>query len=61
MHVSVVVLAGALYLAFSAYNRTLVLLGTFLRAAKGVIMAIAIVINIVLPAVAQKFISATGT
>ncbi|MFC1983275.1 DUF4386 family protein [Chloroflexota bacterium] len=41
MHVSDIALTGALYLAFSTYNRTLALLGTLLRVAEGVIMAVA--------------------
>ena len=59
-HVSVVALAGALYLAFSPHNRSLALLGTLWRVAEGVIIAFNEVNSVVLLAVAQKFVSATG-
>jgi hypothetical protein len=59
-HVSVVALAGALYLAFSPHNRSLALLGTLWRVAEGVIIALNELNNVVLLAVAQKFVSATG-
>jgi len=59
-HVSVVALAGALYLAFSPYNRSLAFLGTLWRVAEGTIIAFTEVNNIVLLAVARKFVSATG-
>ena len=38
-HVSVVALAGALYVAFSPHNRSLALPGTLWRVAEGVIIA----------------------
>ncbi len=60
-HASVVALAGALYLAFSPHNRSLALLGMLWRVAEGVIIAFNEINNVVLLAVAQKFISATGT
>jgi hypothetical protein len=59
-HVSIVALAGALYLAFSPHNRSLALLGTLWRVAEGTIIAFNEVNNVVLLAVAQKFVSATG-
>ena len=59
-HVSVVALAGALYLAFSPHNRSLALLGTLWRVAEGTIIAFNEVNNVVLLSVAQKFVSATG-
>ena len=59
-HVSIVALAGALYLAFSPHNRSLAFLGTLWRVAEGTIIAFNELNNIVLLAVAQKFVSATG-
>ena len=59
-HVSVVALAGALYLAFSPHNRSLAFLGTLWRVAEGVIIAFTELNNFVLLAVALKFVSATG-
>lgn len=60
-HVSIVALAGALYLAFSPHNRSLALLGTLWRVAEGTIIAFSELNNFVLLAVAQQFVSATGT
>jgi hypothetical protein len=59
-HVSIIALAGLLYLAFSPYNKSLALLGTLLRVAEGTIMALNEINCIMLLAVAQKFVSATG-
>jgi hypothetical protein len=59
-HASVVALAGALYLAFSPYNRSLALLAMLWRVAEGTIIAFNEVNNGVLLAVAPKFVSATG-
>jgi len=59
-HVSIVALAGALYLAFSPHNRSLAFLGTLWRVAEGTIIAFTEVNNIVLLAVAQQFVFATG-
>ena len=59
-HVSIVALAGALYLAFSPHNRSLALLGTLWRVAEGTIIAFSELNNFVLLAVAQRFVSATG-
>jgi hypothetical protein len=60
-HFSIIALAGLLYLAFSPYNKSLALLGTLWRVAEGTIMALNEVNYIMLLAVAQKFVSATGT
>jgi hypothetical protein len=49
-----------LYLAFSPHNRSLALLGTLWRVAGGTIIAFTELNNIVLLAVAQQFVSATG-
>lgn len=59
-HVSVVALAGALYLAFRPYNRSLALLAMLWRVGEGTIVALNEVNNAVLLSVAQKFVSATG-
>lgn len=59
-HASVVALAGALYLAFSPYNRSLALLAMLWRAAEGTIIAFNELNNAVLLSVARKFVSATG-
>jgi hypothetical protein len=59
-HASVIALAGLLYLAFSPYNRSLALVGTLWRVAEGTILVLNETNNILLLAVAQKFVSATG-
>ena len=59
-HVCIIALAGLLYLAFSPYNRSLALVGTLWRAAEGTIIALNEINSIMLLAVAQKFVSATG-
>ena len=59
-HASVVALGGALFLAFSPYNRSLALVAMLWRVAEGTIIAFNEVNNAVLLAVAQKFVSATG-
>lgn len=59
-HVSIIALAGLLYLAFSPYNKSLALVGTLWRVAEGTIIAFNEINNIMLLAVAQKFISATN-
>ena len=59
-HVTIVALAGALYLAFSPHGRSLALLGTLWRVAEGTIIAFTELSNILLLAVAQQFVSATG-
>lgn len=59
-HFSIIALAGLLYLAFSPYNQSLALVGTLWRVAEGTIMALNEVNGLLLLAVAQKFVSATG-
>ncbi|MFX0145209.1 MAG: DUF4386 domain-containing protein, partial [Candidatus Hodarchaeota archaeon] len=59
-HVSIIALAGLLYLAFSPYNKSLALLRTLWRVAEGTIMALNEINYLMLLAVAQKFISVTG-
>ena len=59
-HFSIIALAGLLYLAFSPYNKSLALVGTLWRVAEGIIIALNEINYIVLLAVAQKFVSATG-
>ena len=59
-HVSVIALAGLLYIAFSPYGQPLALIGTLWRVTEGTIVALGEVNNFVLLAVAQKFNSATG-
>lgn len=60
-HVSIIALAGLLYLAFSPYNKSLALLGTLWRVAEGTIMALNEINYIMLLSVAQRFVSTTGT
>lgn len=59
-HISIVALAGVLYLAFSSYNRPLALLGTVWRVAEGTIIAFNEVNNIILLTVARRFVSSAG-
>ena len=59
-HASVVALAGALFLAFSPYNRSLALIAMLWRVAEGTIIAFNEVNNAVLLAVAKKLVSASG-
>ena len=59
-HASVVALAGALFVAFSPYNRSLALVAMLWRVVEGTIIAFNEVNNTVLLAVAQKRVSATG-
>jgi hypothetical protein len=59
-HVSIIALAGALYLTFSPFNQSLALLGTLWRAAEGTIIAFSEIFNIVLLSVGRKFVSAEG-
>lgn len=59
-HMTIVALAGALYLTFSTHNRPLALLGTLWRVAEGGILAVNEINNFVLLAVAQDFVSANG-
>jgi hypothetical protein len=59
-HVSIIALAGLLYLAFSPYNKSLALVGTLWRVSEGTIIALNEVNGVLFLAVAQKFASATG-
>ena len=59
-HASVVALAGALFLAFNPYNRSLALIAMLWRVAEGTIIAFNEVNNAVLLAVAKKLVSASG-
>lgn len=59
-HVSIIALAGLLYLAFSPYNQPLALIGTLWRVAEGTIIALAEVSNFVLLDVSQKSTTASG-
>jgi hypothetical protein len=59
-HVSIIALAGLLYIAFSPYNQTLALLGTLFWVAEGTIIALAEASNLVLLDVSQRSASATG-
>ena len=58
-HVSIIALAGLLYIAFSPYNQTLALLGTLFRVAEGTIIAFTEASNLVLLDVSQRSASAT--
>jgi hypothetical protein len=60
-HASIFALVGGLYLAYSPYDRSLALLGSLWRIVEGVILTFNEGSNVVLLAVAQKFVSATGT
>jgi hypothetical protein len=59
-HISIIALAGLLYLAFSPYNKSLALVGTLWRVAEGTIIALNEVNGILFLVVAQRFASATG-
>jgi len=59
-HVTIIALAGALYLAFSPFNQPLALLGMLWRVGEGTIIAFTELFNILLLMVGQKFISAEG-
>ena len=59
-HVSIIALAGALYLTFSPFNQSLALLGTLWRVGEGTIIAFSELFNIVLLSVSRKFISVEG-
>ena len=60
-HVCIIALAGALFLSFSSFSKSLALIGTLWRVVEGVILAINEIVNSVLLVVAQEFVSATGT
>ena len=59
-HVSIIALAGLLYIAFSPYNQILALLGTLFRVAEGTIIALSEASNFVIIDVSQKSASTTG-
>ena len=60
-HVSIIALAGALFLAFSQYNQTLAFMGTLFRVVEGTIIAFSEISGLMLLAVAQQYVSAGGT
>jgi hypothetical protein len=60
-YVILVALSGALYLAFSPHNRLLALLGTLGLTAGGIILATHDIFWFVFPAVANDFVSASGS
>ena len=57
-HVSIIALAGLLYIAFSPYNQTLALLGTLFRVAEGTIIALSETSSLVLLDVSHRSVSA---
>lgn len=59
-HASIFALAGLLFIAFSPYGRALALIGTLWRVVEGTILVLNETNNILLLAVVQKFVSATG-
>ncbi len=60
-HVSIIALAGALYLAFSPYNQPLASIGTLWRVAEGTIIAFSEISGLIFIAVAQQYGSALGS
>ena len=59
-HVSIIALAGLLFIAFSPYNRSLALIGTLWRVAEGTILALNEGNKLVILDLSQKSASATG-
>ncbi len=59
-YIAMVLLAGALYQAFSPHNRTLALLGTLGLATAGTILAVHDMVNFALTSVAKDFVAASG-
>ena len=59
-HVSIIALAGALYLAFSPYNQPLASIGTLWRVAEGTIIALSEISGLIFLAVAQQYVSTLG-
>jgi len=59
-HVSIIALAGALYLAFRPYDQTLALMGTLWRVAEGTIIAFSEISGLIFLAVAQQYVAALG-
>ena len=60
-HVSIIALAGALYLAFSPYNQPLASIGTLWRVAEGTIIALSEISGLLFLAVAQQYVSAVAS
>ncbi len=60
-HVSIIALAGALYLAFSKYNQPLAFIGTLWRVAEGTIIAFSEISGLIFLAVAQQYVSTLGS
>ena len=60
-HISIIALAGALYLTFSQYNQTLAFIGTLWRVVEGTIIAFSEISGLMFLAVAQKYVSTAGT
>jgi hypothetical protein len=60
-HVSIIALAGALYLAFSPYNQPLASIGTLWRVVEGTIIAFSEISGLIFLALSQQFVSAAGT
>lgn len=59
-HITIIILACALYYVFSPINGSLALLGTILRIVEGVILAVVEINNLVLFTVSQDYIAAEG-
>ena len=60
-HVSIIALAGALYLSFSKYNQPLASIGTLWRVAEGTIIAFSEISGLIFLAVAQQYVSTLGS
>ncbi len=60
-HISIIALAGALYLAFSPYNQLLASIGTLWRVVEGTIIALSEISGLIFLAVAQQYVSALGS
>ena len=60
-HVSIIALAGALYLAFSSYNQSLASIGTLWRVAEGTIIAISEICGLIFLALSHQYVYAKGT
>jgi len=59
-HISIIALAGALYIAFSPYNQLLASIGTLWRVAEGTIIALSEISGLVFLALSKQFVSAGG-
>ena len=60
-HVSIIALAGALYLAFSQYDQTLAFIGTLWRVVEGTIIAFSEISGLMFLAVAQQYVTAVDS